>query len=124
MLRASGVLLLASAVANTCTASKVQRWTAQIIQVDGVTNWVTTEWDCKGCGWTFLDLVHSQPPRPSAHGLDLIRQRSAQVLAPARLAADLGSRAARPGGPYVRGVAARCAAYHRKVCKVLPAGRA
>ena len=28
-------------------ASKVQRWTAQIIQVDGVTNRVTTEWDWK-----------------------------------------------------------------------------
>ena len=34
-LRASGVPLLASAVTNTCTASKVQRWTAQIIQGDG-----------------------------------------------------------------------------------------
>jgi hypothetical protein len=54
---------------------------------------------CKGRGWTFLDLVHGKPPRPSALGLDLIRQRSAQVLAPARLAADLGSRAVRPGGP-------------------------
>ena len=56
--------------------------------------------------------------RPRHSGLDLIRQRSAQVLAPARLAADLGGRAVRPGGPMAGAWSPRCAAYGRNARKV------
>ena len=55
--------------------------------------------DCRRRRWTFVDPWHAQTSPPPAQRLDLIRQRSAQVLAPAGLAADIGSRAVRPGGP-------------------------
>jgi hypothetical protein len=84
-----------------------------------VTKWVTTGHDCRRRRWTFVDPWHAQTSPPPAQRLDLIRQRSAQVLAPARLAADLGGRAVRPGGPMAgawRHVVPRTAGTRRKGC--------
>jgi hypothetical protein len=56
---------------------------------------------------------------PAGTAARLIRQRSAQVLAPARLAAELGGRAVRPGGPMAgawRHVVPRTTGTRARVC--------